>query len=663
MSSEDEVDESKLTSSQLDAFLDEASDALGPDGDTVSQAQTSKDQSEPSEPTPADRVELIPGYVILDVIGKGGMGVVYKAQQKNLRREVAIKTLLMSLLSNQNAAARFEREAMIVAQLRHPNIVTAIDYGRAEGQLYLVMELLVGQTIADLLATQHTFDEPTAWGIARQTVSALAHAAEFGVVHRDIKPANLFLVEPPLGVDLAGCSKLVKVTDFGIASVEQTDLDEERLTANHAVLGTPRYMAPEQCYGGDVTLHADMYSLGATVYHMLAGYAPFGNRFGPKEFTKFMMYRAAHRPDPIAESIDGISPESDALLLYLLSPDPEDRPADYKELLGLIDHLLGRSDSQFTTSLTNKPPGSTGTIQLTTPDDATQAKTGEQTLSNASNSTELDSKHSRKLLPKFPSWFTRTRLAITVGLILIFAFGAFWWIFVRPPVLEEVQLGAEPQITVLNTWDRAPEDSADRFFVDLRAQEILPVVDHQGRKVWKLDDGDEAIWGEFSPPWDEDVRLTMKVDLSDCKTLDLYFGVNTPPDKLPQFLKSYRNYPYYWLRIEPEASSSKFSLYAHRKSWTYAPVLISERREVKDLDELLGEDDQLEIEFVRYRGRWHFRFKNQAGKSKSMGQVRTTWRKVASQIIFRAQGGPVYFHSFRMENAGGPYNPPPPPRP
>src|SRR5262245_28460917 len=144
--------------------------------------------------------QTIPNYEILNLIGRGGMGIVYRARQKNLDRIVAIKTVLIHLLTQSGAVARFEKEAQAVARFRHPNIVTAYDFGRHAGRLYLVMELLEGQTLEQLINRTGRLSERLAWGLIRQAAAGLAHAAEARIVHRDIKPANLILIDPPAGL-------------------------------------------------------------------------------------------------------------------------------------------------------------------------------------------------------------------------------------------------------------------------------------------------------------------------------------------------------------------------------------------------------------------------------------------------------------------------------
>jgi hypothetical protein len=283
--------------------------------------------------------QAFPGYEILSVIGRGGMGMVYRARQKNLNREVAIKTVLVGGSALAAAIGRLEKEAVTVASLRHPNIVTAYDFGRLAGRIYFVMELLEGEDLDNRITRQGPIDERTAWQIARQAAWGLAHASERGIVHRDIKPANLFLVTPPEGFALPAGVPMVKVTDFGLV-LSLGDAESMRLTKAGTSLGTPTYMAPEQFSDPHVDLRADIYALGATVYHMLAGEPPFDGDSTWKVMSAKMQGSLAEL-DRIA------SPRSAGLLRDMLAVDPKRRIASYNTLLLRVEEILGEGASSI----------------------------------------------------------------------------------------------------------------------------------------------------------------------------------------------------------------------------------------------------------------------------------------------------------------------------
>src|SRR5262249_26857014 len=261
--------------------------------------------------------ETIPNYEILELIGRGGMGVVYRARQRNLDRLVAVKTVLVSMLSQSGAVARFEQEAMAVAKLRHPNIVTAYDFGRHAGRLFLVMELLEGEPLDELINRVGRVQEELAWGIVRQTAAGLAHAAHEKIIHRDIKPGNLFLVDAPAGFTLPSNQPMVKVTDFGLAFLGKTAPEVSRLTLAGTTLGTPMYMAPEQVTDSEVDCRADIYSLGATAFHVLTGQLPFAG----KAHWEILAEKSQGAPPRFALLAETVSSKSAELIRRMMARD------------------------------------------------------------------------------------------------------------------------------------------------------------------------------------------------------------------------------------------------------------------------------------------------------------------------------------------------------
>jgi hypothetical protein len=280
-------------------------------------------------------VEVIPGYDIHGVIGRGGMGVVYRAEQKNLNRPVAIKMILLSELSRSEAAARFEREARAVARLRHPNIVTPYDFGRHAGRLYLVMELLEGETLDHVIRRASPMPEHTVWALARQVASGLAHATQLGVIHRDIKPGNLMLVQPPMGIGLPAGTPLVKIMDFGLARLGGDSEPATQLTASGALVGTPLFIAPEQFQSAELDCRADIYSLGITVYLMLCGRSPF------RGTSTWDILAEKQRGDltDLRTQVPNLTAESAALVAAMTATKPDERIGSYDALIARIDSI------------------------------------------------------------------------------------------------------------------------------------------------------------------------------------------------------------------------------------------------------------------------------------------------------------------------------------
>jgi serine/threonine-protein kinase len=223
---------------------------------------------------------LIGRYEVLDEIGQGAMGTVHRARDPLIERTVAIKVVPIAQLQQEGADAesRFLREAQSAGRLSHPNIVTIYDVGEADGLAYIAMEYLPGVTLRDIM-NRGPLPLDLALDTAAQMASALAFAHEHGVIHRDIKPAN---------VVVTGRHGRVKLTDFGIAHLANSDR-----TQTGQMLGSPRYMSPEQAMGRDIDGRADIFSLGAVLYEMLTGHYAFDG-----ESLATIVYRVIHDTPP-----------------------------------------------------------------------------------------------------------------------------------------------------------------------------------------------------------------------------------------------------------------------------------------------------------------------------------------------------------------------------
>lgn len=293
----------------------------------------------------------IPGYRIESLIGRGGMGVVYLAEQLNLGRRVAIKTVLLNRLQDVSAVSRFEREARTIGQLRHPNIVAAFDFGCHAGRCYLALEYVQGTDLDAHIRAAGPLEETTALHLLRQAAAGLSHAAQHDVVHRDIKPANLMLLTPPEGSALPDGVPMVKITDFGLVLREAADEDESTRLTNNLTLGTPYYMAPEQFESSQVDVRADIYSLGATLVHMVNGKAPFaGLKLSQLITAKFQGGMEAVGRLPVT-----LSPGTRTLIEQMLAREAADRPQTYPDLLAHIDRLLAEHERGLAETTTISP--------------------------------------------------------------------------------------------------------------------------------------------------------------------------------------------------------------------------------------------------------------------------------------------------------------------
>jgi serine/threonine protein kinase len=278
---------------------------------------------------------VAPGYVALALIGCGGSGTVFRARQTALNRDVAIKTVDLTARRGDTLIRRLQREANSIAQLDHPHIVSIYDCGLHSNHFYIAMELVVGQDLASLIQSSFRLPERTAWQIARQIASALAHAHHRGIVHRDIKPANVLLTKTPVGSDVPLEIPFAKVADFGLA-LQASDMDEPSITAEGTSLGTPAFVAPEQLKDTHVDQRADIYALGATLFHMLTGKPPFLGKSSMQVLVSKTVGDDGWRDDVKSSCSDSTF----QLFRDMTAYEVEDRISDYGELLRRIDTVI-----------------------------------------------------------------------------------------------------------------------------------------------------------------------------------------------------------------------------------------------------------------------------------------------------------------------------------
>ncbi|MFK7818588.1 MAG: protein kinase [Planctomycetaceae bacterium] len=289
------------------------------------------------------------GCRILERLGKGGMGVVYLARQERLDRQVALKVLPSQQVPDGEALVRFQREARAVARLKHPNIVQVFDVDEHRGTHFIVMELVHGKNLADLLKEQGPFGFGKSVSLIRQAAEGLQHAHENGVVHRDIKPANLVLE-----------GAVLKILDLGLARVES----EEKVTADHSVMGTLDYMSPEQCQDTSRVDHrSDLYSLGCTWFHLLTGKAPFGDRPAAGK----LLSHATQSIPSLCDRNPHLPDDVDRILQRMTARQPDDR---YSDAAALAADLTALEGELLTQTVVCAPPA-----DLLCPESAVETQT------------------------------------------------------------------------------------------------------------------------------------------------------------------------------------------------------------------------------------------------------------------------------------------------
>ncbi|HKS29584.1 MAG TPA: protein kinase [Pyrinomonadaceae bacterium] len=298
---------------------------------------------------------VIGSYRIEECIGRGGMGVVYRGQHRQLPRTVAIKSIDARPPSDlRRLRSRFEKEAYIQSQLDHPGIVKIYDYIVGQQTYYIVMEFVEGRSLAELCASEECpLSLDRALDIFEQILEAVTYAQTFtyrdrdgslhrGLVHRDLKPANILLTT----------DERVKVTDFGIVKLGGLDAVDTSGTR----YGSPQYVSPEQARGRDVDQRSDIYSLGVMLYEMLTGDPPFGGRRDKRTRTETLRAHVEVAPTPPSEFNKEIPPEIEKVILRALEKAPEDRFRSALDLLRAVRQARGRSTDDLSQPETVPPP-------------------------------------------------------------------------------------------------------------------------------------------------------------------------------------------------------------------------------------------------------------------------------------------------------------------
>lgn len=340
-------------------------------------------------PTIAHLARLFPDLQITDFIGAGGMGAVYKARQEGLDRVVALKILPEEFGRDSRFALRFTREARTLARLSHPNIVSVFEFGNVEDTYYFLMEFIDGSTLRDVVKAGQLAPEH-ALAVVPHLCDALQYAHDKGVVHRDIKPENI----------LMAMDGSVKIADFGLSRILGNEGQQEQLTATHQVMGTPRYMAPEQLEGAHGVDHrADIFSLGVVFYEMLTGELPIG-RFAPP-----------------SEKVE-IDVRLDEVVLRTLEKEPARRYQRASQIKSDVQSITSTDNPAFAETVIGKSDQEHATAQPTSASIQQQALAGQLLLTRR----QLMERVKSSLQPLLRGQW----LQVVFGIVLV-ALGAQCW--------------------------------------------------------------------------------------------------------------------------------------------------------------------------------------------------------------------------------------------
>jgi len=374
-------------------------------------------------------VERIGHYRIVAELGRGGMGVVYKAHEESLNRFVAIKVLGEHLTEDPTQIERFIREAQSAASLNHPNIVQIYAVSEEDGRHYFVMEYVSGRSLQQILRARGPLEPEQVARIALQTASGLEAAHEQGIIHRDIKPANLLIDE----------RGLVKIADFGLALMGDA---ASRLTATGMFMGTPGYLSPEQCLDQEVDNRTDIYSLGVTLFEALSGKTPF---VADSPLALLRQIVDVEPPD-LGELNPDVDPELRAIVARMMAKDRNLRVASCNELIVVFEAYLeargaaGNLVERLAASAAGAPP-SAAESQLDS--EPTVAASGDQSRPGSPPDPPLDTASAAARteapivetspLENEPAAHRRTRLAlmamlvVALGLAAVVIAGIFAW--------------------------------------------------------------------------------------------------------------------------------------------------------------------------------------------------------------------------------------------
>ena len=402
-------------------------------------------------------------YQLEAKLGEGGMGAVYLATRLHIGDKVAVKVLHTNKMNDPTAGERFRREVQMAAQLKHPNVIGIYDYGMTQDGLhYIVMELIEGRTLRQLISKQGVLPLSIVSNITSQVCAALNESHRKGLIHRDIKPDNISVHETPDGLR-------VKVLDFGIAKLQE---GSSNLTQTDTIVGTPRYMSPEQCSGERLSGSSDIYSFGVVLFEMLCGIVPFN---APSS-TAVAVQQVTKQPPPLRQINNTIPQQVERVVLRALEKNPVNRPVSASVLAKELNDAIHAGQSF--------QPNVESSSESFTPAPTVYSQT---TSENDSPTVSLPSPTTQESVPDFlvppnvrpPNQTGSSKKVLILGLLtLVFVMflgvGGFAWWMLMPSDDDKVIL--EPPKSIenqTNSKNRSNSNSGDtKTMVDSADEEL-----------------------------------------------------------------------------------------------------------------------------------------------------------------------------------------------
>lgn len=433
-------------------------------------------------------------FLIDRELGSGAMGAVYRGRYEKTGQVVAIKVMAPGLGStNANAAARFEREAAILKQFNHPNIVRLFGIGKSHGTRYYAMEYIEGESLDRVMGRRARMSWEEVIELGRQLCAALQHAHEQGVIHRDLKPSNLMILK----------DGTLKLTDFGIAK----DMDVTRLTSANCTVGTAAYMSPEQCRGDpDLTHKSDLYSLGVVFYELATGKKPFEAENAMDMFMQHVQGTFIRPSKRVSEMPIWL----DTLICQLLEKKPEHRPLD----AGTVHVALGKIQEKVEAQRSAGVEAAAQRV-IDRPRDAAPPDETDREMAR----TLLTGKGKKKRRIKKQKFYEKGWFVIAGLLALLGAMGLTLFLVLRPPSPEKLY-GDAQELMASNSYDKHAEALAGPIKRYLAAYGSVPGEQTDKMRHWADDASAEAC----------EVKLYKYLAITKAKTM--YGDEDLPPGTL-----------------------------------------------------------------------------------------------------------------------------------